>query len=98
MEIRNVRALKWFGINGIVLWPLILYADKEPHPCILNHEAIHLAQIRRNGIARFYLVYVGEYAIGRLKGMQHDEAYRNISFELEAYANQNDLFYLAKSD
>lgn len=95
MNIRNVRFLRWFGINGIVLWPVILFAEKDPDPVVLNHESIHLDQIRRTGVVRFYAQYLVEYFRGRKNGMSHDEAYRNISFEKEAYQNQHDTFYLA---
>ena len=94
-DIRNVRILKLFGINGIVLWPFILYADREPHPRVRNHEAIHADQIRRTGVSRFYIGYLREYVAGRWSGLSHDEAYRNISFEREAYENQHDPMYLA---
>lgn len=97
MNIKNVKPLRWFGLNGIVLWPFVLYADKDPHPLIQNHEAIHMAQIKRVGVMKFYAVYLGEYARGRLAGLNHNEAYLNISFEQEAYNNQHDIFYLAKS-
>lgn len=96
MEIKNVRPLRMFGINGIVLWPFVLYADKEPHPHIRVHEEIHLAQIRRAGVFGFYSKYLFEYARGRWNGLNHDEAYMNISFEREAYSNQHDKTYLAK--
>lgn len=98
-DIRNVKILKLFGINGIVLWPFILYADSEPHPRVRNHEAIHADQIRRTGVRKFYARYLREYFRGRLAGLSHDEAYRNISFEKEAYENQHDSLYLiSRSD
>ncbi|WP_231717825.1 1-aminocyclopropane-1-carboxylate deaminase/D-cysteine desulfhydrase [Nonlabens sp. YIK11] len=46
-------------------------------------------------ILPFYLWYLVEYLIGRLT-MNHDQAYRNIIFEREAYAMENDLNYLSK--
>lgn len=94
-EVRNVRILKFFGLNGIVLWPFILFADREPHPRVRNHEAIHSDQIKRSGVAGFYLRYLREYCEGRWAGLSHDEAYRNISYEREAYDNQDDSLYLA---
>lgn len=97
MNIRNVRILRWFGINGIVLWPFVLYAEKNPHILVRNHEAIHVAQIKRDGVLKFYVLYLGEYFKGRLQGLSHNEAYFNISYEREAYKNQHDDFYLAKN-
>lgn len=95
MNIRNARFLRLFGINGIVLWPFVLYADRDPDPVVMNHESIHLEQIRRTGVAKFYAKYLAEYLIGRRNGLSHDEAYRNISFEKEAYLNQDDSLYIA---
>jgi hypothetical protein len=97
MNIKNVKPLRWFGINGIVLWPFVLYADKDPNTVVQNHESIHLAQIRRAGVLKFYGTYLSEYARGRLAGMSHHESYMNISFEREAYQYQQDQSYLAKN-
>ena len=94
--VKNVRPLKIFRINGIVLWPFLFYADADPHPIIRNHEEIHLEQLRRTGILKFYVLYLAEYFQGRMKGMKHDEAYRSISFEKEAYAHQGNEYYLAE--
>lgn len=93
-EIRNCFLLKPFGINGIVLWPFIFYAEKDPHPRVKNHEAIHAAQIAAVGVPAFYVRYLREYFAGRRSGLSHDEAYRNISFEKEAYEHQENLSYL----
>ncbi|MFL5784184.1 MAG: hypothetical protein ACJ76H_06225 [Bacteriovoracaceae bacterium] len=94
MELRNFRPLKWFGINGIVLWPLVIFSDPEPPAHVRNHEAIHFDQIKRIGVFRFYFLYLKEYFLGRWDGLSHNEAYRNISFEREAYENQYDALYL----
>ncbi len=91
MEIKNCKFLKLFGINGIVLYPFILYADKFPSRTVRSHEKIHVNQIRSMGVLKFYLSYVGEYAQGRLKGLSHDQAYREISFEKEAYRDQDKI-------
>lgn len=90
-----MKFLRWFGINGIVLWPFVFYSDKIPDPVVMNHEGIHLEQIRRTGVLKFYAQYLSEYFHGRRKGLSHHEAYRGISFEKEAYLNQHDSFYIA---
>jgi len=84
-EIRNVRFLKRLGINGIVLYPFILYASKTPGERLRRHEMVHVAQIRRKGVIGFYLLYLFEYLLLRRRGLSHDAAYRGISFEKEAY-------------
>ena len=51
---------------------------------ILAHERVHLEQIARVGLIRFYWRYLREYAANRRAGMPAGEAYRRISFEQEA--------------
>ena len=57
----------------------------------LNHERIHTAQMKEMLYIFFYLWYFIEWLI-RLLGKGN--AYRNISFEREAYANESCLEYL----
>lgn len=57
----------------------------------LNHEAIHTAQMKEMWYVFFYLWYLIEWAIRLFK---KGNAYRNISFEQEAYDNQSWLKYL----
>ena len=85
--------LKYTKINAITLWKWVLYAMPEPSAVLINHERIHLMQIRRDGVLRFYAKYVSEYFILRKKGLQHDAAYRGISYEKEAYEHDHDLTY-----
>jgi len=60
---------------------------------LLNHEAIHTAQMREMLYVFFYLWYVIEWVL-RLSGKGN--AYEKISFEREAYSNQNDMEYLSR--
>ena len=56
----------------------------------IRHEAIHTAQMKEMLYIFFYLWYVVEWLIRLcMKG----NAYRNISFEREAYKHQNELGY-----
>lgn len=88
MNITNCKFLKFFKINAIVLYPFILYQDRYPDESITSHEKIHLRQIKELGVARFYFLYLKEYLEGRRRGLSHYEAYRQISFEREAFENQ----------
>jgi hypothetical protein len=94
LNIKGVKPLHWFGINAIVFYPFVLYADEEINPVILKHEEIHLQQIRRDGILAFYVRYLREYLSLRKQGMNHHAAYRGISYEQEAYAFQKFPEYL----
>lgn len=68
-------------------------ADPKPGVKIINHELVHILQVRREGMVRFYFNYLKEYIQYRLKGFKHNEAYLAISYEVEAYSNQTDLTY-----
>lgn len=98
MKITGVKFLKIWKIEGIVLYPFILFAEKQPDIVIGNHERIHWDQIRRDGVIKFYGRYLKEYFQGRWRGLSHDAAYRSISYEEEAYAHQADLHYQVGPD
>ncbi len=59
-----------------------------------NHEAIHTAQMREMLYIFFYLAYVAEWLYHLFRLRDGKEAYRRISFEREAYENQNNSGYL----
>lgn len=82
------------GPDGMALFPFILVRHPKPGPVLLNHERIHLRQQAELGIIPFYIWYLLEYLIRRLQYRQHYQAYRNISFEREAYAHEQNLMYL----
>lgn len=72
----------------------VVFARRECRPLsatTLNHEAIHTAQMRELLYAGFYLCYLVEWFV-RL--FRKGNAYRNISFEREAYDHQRDPDYL----
>lgn len=52
---------------------------------LLAHELVHVRQYRDLGTWRFRRAYLREYLAGRLRGLSHDAAYRNISFERAAH-------------
>lgn len=51
---------------------------------LLAHELVHVRQYRDLGTWRFRWAYLREYLAGRMRGLGHDAAYRNISFERAA--------------
>lgn len=56
-----------------------------------NHERIHSEQMKEMLFIGFYLWYLVEWIV-RLFGKGN--AYRNLSFEKEAYDNEDNLTYL----
>ncbi len=65
-------------------------------PSFIRHEKIHLQQQLELGILPFYILYGLFYALNRLRGMGHNIAYRQIIFEIEAYACDATPGYLEK--
>jgi uncharacterized membrane protein len=92
--IKDSKLARILKVEAIVLYPFIFFAAKHPNATIVNHELIHMDQIKRNGVISFYLIYLGEYLRYRLSGLRHYEAYIKISFEREAYENQSNQEYL----
>jgi len=73
---------------------LIVRGNARIDDVTLNHEEIHTAQIKEMLYLFFYIWYGIEWFIKFLKYWNSHKAYKNISFERESYANQNDLTYL----
>lgn len=93
MKIIYNRIIPFRGFAAINLCGVV-FARREYRPLsatTLNHEAIHTAQMRELLYAGFYLCYLAEWLV-RLFGKGN--AYRNISFEREAYRHQHDPDYL----
>ena len=84
---RGFTAMNLFGVL------CVRREAAELTPGMLNHEKIHSAQMREMLYIPFYIWYLLEWILGLfLPG----NAYRNISFEREAYKYQNDLSYLSR--
>ena len=83
---------------GITLWPFIVMKNKELKEDVvfINHERIHLRQQLELLILPFFIIYGIEFLIGLIKYKEAYTAYRNISFEREAYKNEDNLNYLKK--
>ena len=92
------RFLMGKKFTGITLWPFIVVKRKElkQDEVLINHEKIHLRQQIELLIIPFFIWYGLEYLIRLIQYKNRREAYFNISFEREAYANEKDLNYLKK--
>ena len=83
----------FINIYAITLHPFIICRG-EMDDRTLNHEKIHLAQQKELWIIGFYLLYVYYWLRGKMQGQSSLIAYLNIPFEVEAYSNENNQFYL----
>ena len=86
------------GFRSITLFPFIFIAHKpdKENKILINHEKIHLRQQAECLIIPFFIWYVIEFLIRFVLCRDKQKAYRNISFEKEAYQNENNPNYLKK--
>ena len=81
---KNFAAINLFGV-------LFVRRSARLTERLLNHERIHTAQMRELGYLPFYILYLCEW-LWRL--FRPGNAYRNLTFEREAYDNDHNLHYL----
>lgn len=85
-----LRPFVFRNVVAITLGRRIYIASEGAGEAILRHELVHVRQAVELGLARFLWRYVAEYFRNRRRGMPHDQAYRAISFEVEAFTAEND--------
>ncbi|MCM4167037.1 hypothetical protein KCTC52924_01894 [Arenibacter antarcticus] len=81
---------------GLSLWPFIILKNPalKNDAVLINHEKIHLKQQRELLVLPFYMLYLLEGVVRFFIYFDVYTAYRNISFEREAYQNESNLYYL----
>ncbi len=84
------------GYTGITLFPFIFLKSKslKNNTVLINHEKIHLRQQIELLILPFYLWYGLEFLFRYYQHKNWFIAYKNISFEREAFANDADFQYI----
>ncbi len=84
------------GYAGITIFPFVFlkYKASKADKILINHEMIHLRQQIELLIIPFFIWYGFEFLIRCVQYRNWNLAYRNISFEREAYVNENDLNYI----
>lgn len=99
MKIIYNRFIPFKGFFAINLFgTLFIRQEKgkpEPYvsPRIINHESIHTEQMKELGYIFFYIWYFIEWLLEVLLP-PYNKAYHDISFEEEAFNNENNLNYL----
>jgi len=85
------------GYVAIGLWPFIFVRSSRKgklSPITENHEMIHLRQ-QVEMLVIFFLIWYGlEWLFRFVQYGNAGKAYRNVSFEREAYGNEGDFEYL----
>ena len=84
--------------SGISLWPFVVIRHKKllRDRTLFNHERIHLRQQVEMLVIPFYFCYLLEFLVRYIYYGNAFTAYKNISFEREAYAEENHENYLKK--
>ncbi len=88
----KMLTLNW--ATAITLAPFGIYIKEKylENKRIINHEKIHWKQQMEMWIIIFYLWYLVEWIIKFFKYGRR--AYKNLSFEREAYNHDDDMNYL----
>jgi len=81
------KIIPFKGYKAITLFPFVFYKGSKPSKRTINHENIHAEQQKELLIIPFFIIYLFE---AFMKG------YRRISFEREAFSNEEDYTYLTK--
>ncbi len=86
------------NFNAIAIWPFIFLKNKNLKfdDVLINHEKIHLHQQKEMLWLLFFIWYFIEFSVKLSIYKKPMEAYRNLSFEREAYDNEMDFNYLRK--
>ena len=71
-------------------------ADCKEDKVLVFHERIHIRQQIELLILPFFVIYFVEFLVRLMIERNAQKAYRNISFEREAHANDTDFDYLKK--
>ena len=93
--VNNIIPFK--GFTAMTLWPFVFVRKDEEQNythIVERHETIHGEQQKEMLIVLFYLWYLIEWLVKWIYHRNRTTAYKNISFEREAYANQYDVAYL----
>lgn len=94
MKIVYNSIIPFEGFKAINLFGLLFVRGSKLNETTIQHEEIHTAQMKELLYIFFYIIYAIEWIILLFKYGSGHKAYRNISFEKEAYNNQNVPNYL----
>ena len=86
------------SFSAVTIFPFIFLKNHQAKKdyVLINHEKIHIRQQLELLWMGFFVWYIIEYFIRLIYYRNSYLAYKNISFEREAYRYENDLDYLKK--
>jgi len=87
----KIIPFKGFSAMAFVWW---IFARQELTDRVVRHEEIHIRQ-QKEMIVIFFLLWYGiEWLLRLIQYRNRMTAYKNISFEREAYDNMSNIGYL----
>ena len=80
----------------MAIYPFIFLKNKSlaSNSILINHERIHLRQQKELLWFFFFIWYIIEFLIHLITLRNWNKASHNISFEKDAYKNEDNLYYL----
>jgi len=72
---------------AVTICPCAIFFREEREkvsPRTIRHELIHVYQMRKHGLLKFYYLYLYNYIKNYIKYKDHYKAYAYIPFEIEA--------------
>ncbi len=84
--------------QAITIFPFIFLRElaNRTDKVLINHERIHLSQALELLILPFYILYLLEFLFRFVQYRNFLQAYVHISFEREAFENEENLYYIKK--
>jgi hypothetical protein len=84
------------SFSAVTIYPFIFikHSHYKNDYTLINHEYIHFIQQKELLWFVFFVWYSIEYFVRIIQYRNRYLAYKNISFEREAYLHENDLEYL----
>ena len=84
------------GFKGLTIFPFVFvrYQHDASNATLINHERIHLRQQLELLMLPFFVWYILEFFVRWVQYQNKFLAYKNISFEREAYVNERNHNYL----
>jgi hypothetical protein len=89
--INKINGFKYSGLE--YFFPFIIVKNKKDF-VVVRHETIHFKQMCETLVIGWYFLYIYYYLRNRIKGMNHEKAFDNIPFELEAENFDKNIDYL----
>jgi hypothetical protein len=102
MELKNMKLpiiiwTKKSNLNGYAGFSFFIFIfiarDATNHEEIIRHESIHWKQQVELLFLPMWIMYMLLLIVNLIRYRNFDTAYRNIVFEREAYANEDDINY-----